>query len=1402
LEQALIIEKNSIETVSKVSDAVTSQKDTVTITLTDPNDPSKTTTYSIPSFGYLKSEIERLDNTLKTLSNIDSGTGSRIQLSDGTYRKIVASKLACEAPTITTTNNITNFNFKSNWLFEDMMNPYLYANVDLSNCVPIETEKVLIQRYILNCTNSRQIDYFNNIKSNSTKIDYKNFLKGLLNNGITYVLDENYYDLPPIRRRYSGDFEIDRILENTLSSDGKNILGRIVLKSLLYTDNNSGIENTVTLAKNDILEIKGNPATTRYMVTYVDVATREIKLKRLEGYTPITNSTIFKISSNQVKKISVEIPVSFDRREVIFIKAIDPDSNIPSNKWSPGIAFYTNDLMYTSPQGVTSRLETFYQKNVVDFGNIILSYSKDYYPSIIEGIKPDAPILHYDAEDDSASDFKIVQINKQLSEGVEANTFKKLIADKENALSQINNNNKLVEQQKELIQTTRFTTTTEKLNAQNKLAEYIKNQSTYTSLYNSIVNQIKSQYATTYIEKPKYRVRGFWSIPSPKISKSSGPQQIIQFKVRYRYLSESGVANKEEEFRYLDGTTNATGRFSNWNEILTPMRRRVLDTDGTYIWEKINTADPDQININQLDLPIQNGEQIEIQIKSISEAGFPANPMESDWSEPVIVAFNDFPELQGDDISEIIAQNRVDASVANVVENMTGNSYAHMASSFYTNDKYFAHNAESITSGFLSPEQTPITLYDKLYDLQNQITAVNEQIEKMSATLEVKLIDGEDNSKIYTLTEGGTTYINAGNYVEERNKIDPNKRSGAIITKTYYIDISSDLQSGLEILSKIPGDRLSMCPNSISEVSEILAKDRSNVILRNDYSNYDNVLTPNSIASDYYRTKGRYDLVPINLSASDIIDYQICSPSMYQSSQCKGQFIYSRFRNVSDTFDMYANDTNEDGSAKFDPKANFIKSESTYKFKNNNKDDNFWIERFNFYKPHSDINGENGYDGQDITSIDNNKKINLFNYIVELYDNLTGSSLSPFLYFSEEDKILYMWKKHGVTEGEHAARNIITNKLPYNESGDLDISDIKIEGLYYMDSNKDFNIYTEQKKNYTECKGYGTIEGSTDGTKVLQWNWVDTTHIKDGEPHRGVDNFILDEENFYYVYTEMKDNEKNNVIIRGAIQMKNSYDVIKQIEVVFNRLPKTFKKQSTALRTLYGNSKVQMRLNNLMNPTTLNKLSSASNKITSSNSLIQKNALQQSLIRANKIAARTSFDVKAVKTATINNIEPKIQAAYGFSDFGKIKKLNVDGYLSMDDGSYITTHKIGYEDCDRYRTGSISCDSYLFLSPTNHSEIQVNGDTNRSHTLIKSNESLKVPIIYQYRMEDYNGNIFGNSGYRSTDTIVKNTKYANIIGVDIWLNTMSDTPKQYDIVVYSTYNSDNSKLIGPITKKL
>ena len=105
--------------------------------------------------------------------------------------------------------------------------------------------------------------------------------------------------------------------------------------------------------------------------------------------------------------------------------------------------------------------------------------------------------------------------------------------------------------------------------------------------------------------------------------------------------------------------------------------------------------------------------------------------------------------------------------------------------------------------------------------------------------------------------------------------------------------------------------------------------------------------------------------------------------------------------------------------------------------------------------------------------------------------------------------------------------------------------------------------------------------------------------------------------------------------------------------------------------------------------------------------------------------------------------------------------------------------------------GENSCNSYLFLSPVNHSEVQVDGDTLYSTKSLNGNESLRVPIIYQFRMTDASGNIFGDGSISDDETkvIVKNTKYANIIGIDIWTDRNALKPKQYDIIVYSTYGS-------------
>ena len=93
------------------------------------------------------------------------------------------------------------------------------------------------------------------------------------------------------------------------------------------------------------------------------------------------------------------------------------------------------------------------------------------------------------------------------------------------------------------------------------------------------------------------------------------------------------------------------------------------------------------------------------------------------------------------------------------------------------------------------------------------------------------------------------------------------------------------------------------------------------------------------------------------------------------------------------------------------------------------------------------------------------------------------------------------------------------------------------------------------------------------------------------------------------------------------------------------------------------------------------------------------------------------------------------------------------------------------------------------MSPINHTELQVDGDTTDSGKRIKGGESLRVPIVYQFRWTDVNGYIFGDSTLKKTSTSVKNAKFANIIGIDIWTDRNAIKPKQYDIIVYSTYGS-------------
>ena len=885
LSRLLLLNNNSVESFSRINEAITSDEESVTLNIENA-DGSKDT-FTIPSFGYLKNSIERLDNNINAVTNI-KGSGSTVRLSDGTYRKVLAARLPSAAPSVTAMNSVNTFKIKSNYFFENMMNPLLCVTIDLTNQVSNDVERVLVRRYILDTDTMAKEEFFGQKYSGRPDLSYAQFLHDIVDNGISYVLDEEIVQLSPRSRRYNGDFDVIRITNDTVT---ENINGAsisrtrklIKLNTLSYSDSESGYPDTMQIAVGDSLEIISDPCDTRYVVKQVDTSTNTVILELAEGYRSVkTGTSIFRISSEKSKSVSLDVTVGYNEHCVVFVKPVDSDSNLMASDWSPGTAFTTNDLTFSDANGKVVTLQQYYQRNVIDFGAFLLSYANDWYPTSSEGVVPNAPVLE-------SANFKVVQINRQITDSEDMDRIKTLNAEKVNLHDQIISKSKAIEDLKTKINTTNYVSPamreSDVADLQSRINDYQSTSNEYSSKVNTISALSKSSSIASVA--PKYRVRGFWEMPAEQSTPATGNQAIIKFKIRYRYLSPSGAANNVEQI----GDT-VSGTFSNYAIVESVLRDRVRDVNGVFYWKPIDMNDSEEININQLDIPITKGEKVEIQVKSISEAGFPGNPLESEWSEPIII---EFPEEWTADspVDSILKQNNSDESQLVVDQTlMSMGVTAHVSDSFSTNNNTFLHTANSISSGFVNDEQTPVSLYQKLYEMQMTINQLLDIIGDSMGVMVVTVSDEEGN--VYEMKEDSVNRIYAGSYITEAGKLTVKK--GAIITKNFNINISNTAQTGLRLLARITGGRTTM-------VNESASYSQGGVTYHPDYANKG---TFNKQDNDYNTTM-RYDLAPINLYSADTdeTDGVVTCSNMYQSAQCKNQFINMRFYDVAGDIELY-----------------------------------------------------------------------------------------------------------------------------------------------------------------------------------------------------------------------------------------------------------------------------------------------------------------------------------------------------------------------------------------------------------------------------------------------------------------------------------------------------------------
>jgi hypothetical protein len=919
LPELLRLFNNSLESFEKVNQAITSSRESVTVNIQ--NNDGTNSRLTIPSFGYLKNSVDRLNTNINTITNFNDGNSS-IRLADGTFRKLVLAKLPTEAQDLTSLNSINEFDIKPNWFFEELINPLLYVAFDITGQAPIDTERAIVQRYILDTNSQSKINFFESQYNGNATIDYNTFLQEIVEKNISYVLDEAVVDLPPRDKRFSGNFSVLRIGEESVTETVNGVAQTTVqklykLNKIFYTDSEADFDDTVQLKVGDSLEVVSTPIDTRYTVTQIDSSTNSVIVRLQEGQRTISiGSDVLKIGSSLSDTLEVDVTVGFNERCVTFIKPIDPDSKIPAVNWSPGSGFYTNNLTTIDSSGEAQTLADYYQQNAVDFGRYLLSFAQDKIPTSREGLTPNAPVL-------SADDFTVSLINGQVSNSDAIVQLKDLNNQKNTIQSTLSELDVAIAQSRTKIQTTNYTTEVERDADKNALQGLITERASQAKLYASVVTEIDSSAQDNSINSvtPKYRVRGFWSMPEEKSAPDTGVQDIIKFKYRYRYLSADGAANPVSQFTYTDGSGTSQGAFSNYVIVDSVLRPRTKNSiTGLYEWTPIDDDNADSVNINQLDIPIRKGEQVEIQVKSISEAGWPSNPLESEYSTAIRVEFP--ADLSSDSaIEAILAQNQEDLALVALNENLESIGLpTHLSSSFTANETYFAHSSPVIASGFLSENQTPIDLFTKLNEMQNQLDLFSEILSSAQGELETTLVD--DTGNTFNLRRNTTTKIFAGFYGQEVKSLDDPR--GAIVSKTYFINIANRSQTALQLLARITGNRSRMVKQSENPgdysatgapgVGPLI---NGSLILPATYSWLDNSQANQSndratFRSDDtdYNTVRKYDLTPIILSNPDVTastQYgQTVSIPPFQSTQNKNQFIYSRFSDVSAEGDFYS----------------------------------------------------------------------------------------------------------------------------------------------------------------------------------------------------------------------------------------------------------------------------------------------------------------------------------------------------------------------------------------------------------------------------------------------------------------------------------------------------------------
>lgn len=791
---------NIIKLLESIDSLVSGGQDFVTVTLT--NDDGSTIQKKLPSIGKIQKDVQALYAMLDDL--YDFKNNEVFVISNGVKHPVfIPDYPYLLAPP----SNLS----KTEYVYKNKM---FYTRLYMSN---IE-KHIKYKKYAINVAN----DVFNdiNITSENELILY------LTNNNIPYELEEDLLRTNPGKIKFDGSFFVLSNIKNVYK-----------LNSLSYTN----ISNeTYRLKLNDVVFFKN----TELRIDEINYDTNEIKVTTTKGYDSLGVGTELKYLSPFENSNFIDLPCTIDQKYFAFIKNVNDTFNVES-------------LTYSIPIKIDVSTLKSNETNITEF-NVNQVVKNQTVPRSL-GLVPNAPTLN-------ADDLQVRRINDHLYQDSLVTSITNKVSRKNELSSEITEIDKAIDEKKSILASTEELSQNKRISIENDLNSLVNKRKIKSNEYSSIINELGTLNSDQVKSiSPKYRVRGFFNIPQELYTDITGTQNIVQFIVSYRYKGKNQNTTQSQNFTNTDTNGNKTfGTFSDWIEVYSKQRIKVIDqATGDVIWEEQKTSDGQQININQIDIPITKGEMVEIRARSISEAGFPTEPLLSGWSNVIEIPFPD--ELTDtNSLSDIIQRSLSDDAQLLVDNAIAAKGLdVHIANSVTISDKYFAHKGDEIGSGIYDTNGNLLTVEQVLKNYQTEISGIKNVITNTIPELKVDLI-APDGTEI-KLTKNSLNKIFAGYYVDDIKNIPVAGQNGATIVKEYQLRLYTESGSSIYLRSGIHG--------SIGQDLDLTYE----------------------LASDR-----KYQNVPILINESN---------TNFSYSK-KGQFIYPRYKDYSLITDFY-NDWDE-----------------------------------------------------------------------------------------------------------------------------------------------------------------------------------------------------------------------------------------------------------------------------------------------------------------------------------------------------------------------------------------------------------------------------------------------------------------------------------------------------------